>query len=152
MSRAVHDTFTIERSYDATPARVFAAWARPEARARWFVGPEGWTAIERSLDFRVGGKEVARGRFNESGVVSNFESQFLDIVADRRIVFVYVMHINDRKISASLATLELEAEGGGTLMRYTEQAVYIDGYEDNGSRKRGTEGLLDQLETWLRSQ
>jgi len=152
MSRAVHDTFTIERSYDATPARVFAAWARPEARARWFVGPEGWTAIERSLDFRVGGKEVARGRFNESGVVSNFESQFLDIVADRRIVFAYVMHINDRKISASLATLELEVEGGGTLMRYTEQGAFLDGYEDNGSRKRGTEGLLDQLETWLRSQ
>jgi uncharacterized protein YndB with AHSA1/START domain len=151
MSRAVHDTFAIERSYDATPGRVFAAWARPEARARWFAGPEGWTAIERSLDFRVGGREVTRGRF-ESGLVSSYESQFLDIVPERRVVFAYVMHLDDRKISASLATLELEAEGGGTRLRYTEQAVYIDGYEDGGSRKRGTEGLLDQLDAWLRSQ
>jgi uncharacterized protein YndB with AHSA1/START domain len=151
MSRAAHDTFTIERSYDATPARVFAAWARPEARARWFVGPQGWTAVERSLDFRVGGKEVAKGRL-ESGLVTSFESQFLDIVPERRIVFAYVMHLDDRKISASLATLELEAEEGGTRLRYTEQGVYIDGYEDGGSRKRGTEGLLGQLDAWLRSQ
>jgi uncharacterized protein YndB with AHSA1/START domain len=152
MSRAAHDTFTIERSYDATPARVFAAWARPEARARWFVGPAGWTALERSLDFRVGGKEVTKGRFSESGVVSNFESLFLDIVPDQRIIFTYVMHVNDRKISASLATLELEVEGEGTRLRYTEQGAFIDGYEDNGGRKRGTEALLNQLDAWLRSQ
>jgi uncharacterized protein YndB with AHSA1/START domain len=29
-----HSTFVVERSYDASPARVFAAWADPGAKAR----------------------------------------------------------------------------------------------------------------------
>ena len=33
---AHHATFVIERIYDASPARVFAAWSEPEAKARWF--------------------------------------------------------------------------------------------------------------------
>jgi uncharacterized protein YndB with AHSA1/START domain len=36
-----HATFVVERSYDAAPARVFAAWADPAAKARWFASPEG---------------------------------------------------------------------------------------------------------------
>jgi uncharacterized protein YndB with AHSA1/START domain len=31
----MHDTFTIERSYPATPSRVFAAFTSPEARSNW---------------------------------------------------------------------------------------------------------------------
>lgn len=35
---AQHATFVIERTYDAPPARVFAAWAEPKAKAQWFAG------------------------------------------------------------------------------------------------------------------
>jgi uncharacterized protein YndB with AHSA1/START domain len=38
-SRTANTTFTLERVYDATPARVFAAWADPAAKAVWFIGP-----------------------------------------------------------------------------------------------------------------
>ena len=34
-----HGSFTIEREYAHPPARVIAAWADPEAKARWFAGP-----------------------------------------------------------------------------------------------------------------
>ncbi len=37
-----HASFVIERNYDASPARVFSAWANPTAKARWFVGPAEW--------------------------------------------------------------------------------------------------------------
>jgi uncharacterized protein YndB with AHSA1/START domain len=30
----LHSTFSIERRYQATPTRVFAAWADPAAKAR----------------------------------------------------------------------------------------------------------------------
>ena len=35
-----HDTFAVERTYDASPARVFAAWADPEAKSSWFGPPD----------------------------------------------------------------------------------------------------------------
>ena len=34
------DTFVIERTYGASPARVFRAWSEPAAKARWFAGAE----------------------------------------------------------------------------------------------------------------
>ena len=37
-----HETFSIERIYDAAPSRVFAAWADPKAKEQWFGGPDGW--------------------------------------------------------------------------------------------------------------
>jgi uncharacterized protein YndB with AHSA1/START domain len=42
-----HATFAIERTFEATPAQVFAAWADPAAKARWFVGPGDWTLLRR---------------------------------------------------------------------------------------------------------
>ena len=30
-----HGSFTIERAFDLPPARVFAAWADPKAKAAW---------------------------------------------------------------------------------------------------------------------
>jgi uncharacterized protein YndB with AHSA1/START domain len=54
----IHGKFVIERTYEASPAEVFAAWADPAVKARWFIGPTGWTAIRRELDFRIGGEEL----------------------------------------------------------------------------------------------
>ena len=51
---ATHSTFVIERDYDASPARVFAAWADVNAKGQWF-GPGG--EQEHELDFREGGRE-----------------------------------------------------------------------------------------------
>lgn len=35
-----HDTFSLERIYNTSPARVFAAWADPESKANWFAKAE----------------------------------------------------------------------------------------------------------------
>jgi uncharacterized protein YndB with AHSA1/START domain len=141
---AVHGTFTLERVYDASPARVFKAWADIEAKARWFMGPADWRQLERSLDFRIGGRERLRGR-KGSGVVSTFDGVYLDIVPDRRIIYSYDMRLDDRHISTSLATMVLKPEGSGTRLTLTEQGVFLDGYDDGSSRERGTSILLDQL-------
>jgi len=148
---AVHGSFTLERVYDASPARVFQAWANIEAKARWFVGPADWQVLERTLEFRVGGRERLRGR-KGSGVISTFDSVYLDIVPDRRIVYSYDMHLDETHISVSLATVQLEPEGGGTRLILTEQGAFLDGYDDAGSRERGTRVLLEQLGAALARQ
>ncbi len=51
---------------------------------------------------------------------------------------------DERKLSVSLATVELEPVGAGTRLSITEQGAYLDGLDD-GSRKHGTAFLMDRL-------
>ncbi len=62
------------------------------------------------------------------------------------------MHLDRRHISDSLATVELRADHVGTRLVFTEQAVFLDGYDDAGGRERGTRILLDQLGGELQRQ
>src|SRR5919197_6496382 len=96
---AMHGTFVIERKYDAAPARVFRAWADPAAKARWFAGPTAWQLIDRTIDFRVGGREYLSGR--RTNFVSTFDGVYHDIVTDQRIIYSYDMHLDQRHISVS---------------------------------------------------
>ncbi len=144
-----HGTVVIERTYPAPPSRVFAAWADPAAKARWFVGPEGWKELQREADFRVGGHERLRGIF-PGGRTSDFDARYHDIVPDERIVYSYGMHVDGKRISVSLATVELTPAGGGTRLTFTEQAVFLDGYDGAAGREQGTGMLLDQLGASLR--
>ena len=52
-----HSTFTLERTYAASPAAVFAAWSDRDTKAKWFAVEDG----RYSLDFRVGGTEAVHG-------------------------------------------------------------------------------------------
>src|SRR5713226_7105853 len=143
--RSTHPaTFVIERTYDASPAQVFAAWAEPKAKARWFRGPDEWKERDRELDFRVDGRERLVGVFPD-GRVSSFDARYEDIVPGERIVYAYDMHLNETRISVSLATVELKPAGAGTRMIFTEQAVFLDDFDDAGGRERGTRALLDNL-------
>ncbi len=146
----VHASFTITRQWKASPARVFQAFADQQKKDAWFGGGSDWTPVSRSFDFREGGREHAAGRW-KTGMVSRFDCTYLDIVepvagGEGRIIYSYVMHLDDRKISVSQASVELFAEGGGTKLVLTEYGDYLDGYDDAGSREHGTNFLMDALE------
>jgi uncharacterized protein YndB with AHSA1/START domain len=139
-----HATFVVERTYDASPARVFAAWADPAAKARWFAGPDEAGPAEFELDFRVGGREINRGG-PPGGPVYTFERRYQDIVPNQRIVYTYDMHLDQTRISVSLATVEFKPAGAGTRLILTEQGAFLDGRDDPALREHGSGALLDAL-------
>ncbi|MEO5686445.1 MAG: SRPBCC family protein [Burkholderiaceae bacterium] len=143
-----HGDFSINRVYDASPADVYAAWADPAARSRWFVGPDGWSAVERSIDLRVGGQETLRGRFAATGAETLFTARFHVIEPAARVVYVYDMHLSGSHHSVSIATLEFIGDPDGTRLRFTEQVTFIDatdGRSGSVARKRGMAAHLERL-------
>jgi uncharacterized protein YndB with AHSA1/START domain len=144
-----HATFVIARSYAASPARVFAAWADPVQKARWFAGPDEWIKFTHDADFRVGGRErLATGP--AGGTVHKFDCCYQDIVPDQRIIYSYDMHLDATRISVSLTTVEFKPEGTGTRLIFTEQGVFLDGTDSAATREQGTRALLDKLDAALR--
>ena len=148
-----HSSFVIERRYDFDPAQVYRAWVNPEAKARWFSGPpEKWSEEVREMDVRIGCRDRLIGKFMD-GSEPRFEALYFDVVPERRLVYTYDMYWQGKKISVSLASIEFVAQGKdnsrGTKLIVTEQHAFLDGYEDGGSRERGTLGLIDNLEVAL---
>ena len=143
-----HGMFTLNRVWAAPPARVFSAWSDPHLKAQWFSGPKDrWTAVQRSVDFRVGGMEVHAGRFNDSGMTTLYEARFHLIEPDRRLVYVYDLHLSGSYHSVTLSSLLLEPEAGRTRVSYTEQIVFLDGRDGTASRQHGTELHFARIET-----
>jgi len=150
-----HASFTITRRWKAAPARVFAAFADQTQKDKWFGGGDAWEPVSRSFDFRVGGQENESGRWKKTGVVSHFNCVYHDIVPpssnepatnkSARIIYSYVMHLDDRKISVSQACIEIAPDGAGSKLVLTEYGDYLDGYDDAGSREHGTNALMDAL-------
>jgi uncharacterized protein YndB with AHSA1/START domain len=143
-----HATFSLERRYPVPAARVFAAWADPAAKARWFApGPES----RNLLDFRVGGRELNHGG-PARGPVMTFESFYRDIVPAERIVYSSTLAAGDDVVTVSLTTVEFTTvefttvesgpHGDGTRLVLTEQATFLDGREDPSWRETGTGNWL----------
>jgi uncharacterized protein YndB with AHSA1/START domain len=137
---ATHSTFVIERDYDASTARVFAAWASVDAKGQWF-GPGG--EQQHELDFREGGREHFEATVG--GAVYSYDARYEDIVADERLVYTYDMRRDGVRMSVSVTTVELLADGDRTHLRYTEQGVFLDGEDTPEQREHGTKELLDKL-------
>lgn len=138
-------TFTIERLLDASPARVFGAYTSLEAKNAWFKAPSDIETLNRDFDFRVGGKERFHARW-PSGMTTDFQATYHDIVENERIILVYDMLHNGDKLSVSLLTLELRAEGDKTRLIHTEQGSYlVGGIEAAQSREHGTIWHIDNL-------
>jgi uncharacterized protein YndB with AHSA1/START domain len=149
MSRTVsHDTFVIERTYPASPARVFTAFADPAAKLRWFGDQDSEMKATHDIDFRVGGRESLAGSAPGAPAFT-YEALYQDIVDNERIVYSYEMTMAGRRISVSVATIEFIADGNGTHLILTEQGAFLDGLDTNGAREHGTGELLNALGRYL---
>jgi uncharacterized protein YndB with AHSA1/START domain len=144
-----HDTFTVTRILPAPRARVFAAFRDSEIRRRWFRMPGRDATYEH--EFRVGGGECATSTFSSLGspVESlEYRSRYLDLVEDRRIVFVYESSVNETRRWVSLTSVVLDGEQE-TELEWTEQVVFLartgDGSADLPHLRGATQLRLNGL-------
>jgi uncharacterized protein YndB with AHSA1/START domain len=144
----VHATFVIERDYPVPLPDVWHALTDTDARAEWFGGGEAFDVRERSHDFRVGGRAVEDGRW-QNGPTSRFDATYTDIVDQHRVVFTYDMWTDGQHLSTSVTTIAVEPEGDGTRLTYTEQAVHFDGLDSPEGREEGCRGILENLGAYL---
>ncbi len=133
-----HSTFTLERSYTASPAAVFAAWSDRDKKARWFAAEDECY----SLDFRVGGTEEVHGG---AGTNLMARSEYHDIVPGERIVYTTALFADDVLSTVSLTTVQFDRDGDGTRLVLTEQGTYLDDQEQPEWREQGTGDWLDAL-------
>jgi uncharacterized protein YndB with AHSA1/START domain len=100
--------------------------------------------IDREFEFLVGGIETIEGKW-KTGRISRMDLVYHDIVPDRRIVYSYRMTIDGTPISVSMTSIELAPDATGTRLTLTEHGIYLDGYEDKGSREHGVGLQMDKL-------
>ncbi|MFF3926390.1 SRPBCC family protein [Paenibacillus lactis] len=132
-----HATFVVERTYAASPARVYQAWSDADSKAKWFSKPE-------IFEFRVGGREYSSGGPPE-GPVFTFDACYQEIVPEERIVYSYSLDSDDTRMSVSITTVELIPTDGGTKLVFTEQGAFFDGHDTPEIREHGTNEMLDAL-------
>ena len=148
-----HGTFRLERTYAATPDRVFAAWATEAMKDRWFGSgdPDFLEVTDRySLDFREGGHEQLSGKL-EGGRSFTFHATYQEILPDERIVYSYEVHVGGRRISVSLVTVELAEAETGTKLALTEQGVFLDTTDTNAQRQLGATDMLEKLGLYIQA-
>ena len=144
----VHNTFVMERNYPQLPDRVFAAFAQPARKRRWYA--EGDHEIQEfEMEFRVGGSERLHYRFKPghpiAGSEIDNESTYQDIVTDKRIVMTAKMTLNGKPVQIALLTFEVLPSGDGTDLVLTNQGTFIDWPGGDKMVEEGWRGLLGRV-------
>lgn len=137
---------------EASPERVWQAFAELEQRRRWVRMPGEKSS--HALDFRVGGQERLTGAFpHPDGRVEQIESvaRFLSIQRRRRIMTSAELRIDGELRVASLLCVEFVAtDAGGVGLVYEEQYRFLepstpDGTQEHIERRGGTRLMLNGL-------
>jgi uncharacterized protein YndB with AHSA1/START domain len=144
MSATLHATLVFERKLAAPVEEVFAAFSDPLKRAEWGAPSETAALIYDAADFREGGQDKFRCGSKADPNIHGV-TQYLDIVANTRIVSSETITVNGNRLCVSLTTLELAPDGNGTNLKNTTQLVSFIGQDMVNGFATGTNAALDNL-------
>ncbi len=147
-SEVIHNTFVVERSYPQPPERVWAAFAQPNRKRRWYA--EGNHEIcEFEMEFKEGGSERFRYRFKAGHPLAGMEianrTNYEVILPDQRIVTSSTMLLDGKPVSVSLITFEFAPSDTGTNLICTHQGVFFEGSGGPEMREAGWRSLFERL-------
>ncbi|MEP6566004.1 MAG: SRPBCC family protein [Mesorhizobium sp.] len=140
----MHATIVLERTYDASTARVFQALADPQARARWGTPSKNVELVYDKAGFRVGGLDVSRCG-PHGNLIYQVETRYMDIEPERRIVSTEVVRKGLNRLSVSLITVELQAVGSSTRLVLTDQIAAFGGKDMIAGSEAGFSAALTNL-------
>jgi len=151
VGRVHHDTIRMERTYRASPERVFDAWRDVAARLRWSRPSPHVEIVYDKAEFRVGGEDVTRcGSAGDLRYVAKV--RYLEIEDDSRIVFAE--HVAEDGVSkaAALIDVTLAPAGRETRLILTMQIAAFDSADMLHGYRQGWTPALENLanELWDR--
>ena len=113
---ATQPTVRLQRTFAATPDRVYRAWLDPELLRRW-LAPAALSVRDVEVDERVGGHHRTWQLDADGANVGGFDSTLVELVPNERIVFEWRFVGPDRVADPShdsRLTILLEPAPGGT--------------------------------------
>src|SRR3954453_1158910 len=137
--------FTLTRDYPVAVERVWDAFADEDQKLAWWGAGDAIEPREWAFDFRLGGHDVAEGKFHE-GPVTRYEATYTDTVPPLPIFPTYDMWLDGIHMSTSVASLEFEPIDDGTRFTHVEHGLFFDHFWPDGpNRELGSRGLLETL-------
>jgi len=132
-------TMTLERTFRASPAQVYAAWTDPKHLPRWF-GPDGFSCHTQVMDLREGGE----WRFDMVGHGMTFPNRhrWTALVPPERIEFL--MDAGDDTEPPMAVMVRFSPEGTGTRLKQTvtfPSPEAASGAKAYGAEDKGQETL-----------
>jgi uncharacterized protein YndB with AHSA1/START domain len=139
---ATKPSLTVKRRYNASPAKVFAAWTDPQKLASWF-GPEQVTEVSAETDVRVG------GRYHIKAVTPTDEHNvggvYREVVPNEKLVFTWAWQSMPER--ESIVTVLFKPDGDGTLLTLTHEQFFDEPARDR--HQQGWTGALEKLAKYL---
>jgi uncharacterized protein YndB with AHSA1/START domain len=144
------DALTITRVVHASRERVFAAWTRPEAIAKWFMAGENWSCVP-TADVRIGG-EYRLEMHEPSGIVHLQFGHYREITAPSRLEFTWTCP--ELGVVESVVTIELRELAADRTELTLHHALLSDPEVRRGHEKGWTaclanlDRVLERTPTW----
>lgn len=131
----------LERTFAATPERVFDAWTRPEVLRRWWAAAVDGETPRADVDLRVGGAYRLTMRDPGKEMEFTVAGEFTEIDAPHRLVYTWAWE--DMAPMDTLVTVDFVAEGENT--RVVIKHTGLPGEEARASHEHGWNAVLDSL-------
>ena len=133
-------SLTLKRQLNATPEKVYAAWAQPAKLAQWF-GPDSGPVTRAELDLRVGGRYTVVFH-TEDGEEHHVSGTYREVVPNEKLVFTWAWRSTPER--ESLVTILIKPDAGGSLLTLIHEQFFDEAARDRHAW--GWTGSLDKLE------
>jgi uncharacterized protein YndB with AHSA1/START domain len=134
---AIAPSLTLVRRIKAPPARVWAAWTRPEQMMLWF-GPHHTRAEHAEAELRLGGRFRVVLR-EDNGERHEATGEYAEIAPEQRLVFSWNWVSTPERVSRVTVELRPVAEG-------TEVTLVHDRFADAETATRHRRGWTESLD------